>query len=169
MKNLFILLSIMFAFQLPATTYLTPTPNFRSCVEVSALYIVNDEQILLLHRQDHKSQGNKWGIPGGKIDQNESPLHAAVREAKEETGYVFDENEVETLPTAYIEEDNKYHYTYHMFRTKLKDDPGAVKINFKEHKGFTWVTPLDALKLDLMRDEDPCIRIVYFPETMPCG
>ena len=38
-----------------------------------------------------------------------------------------------------------------MFRTQLQDDPGEVKINFNEHKGFTWVTPSDGLKMDLLQ------------------
>ena len=50
-----------------------------------------------------------------------------------------------------------------MFRTKLQGDPGAVKIDFNEHKGFTWVTPSDALKMDLLKDEDSCIKLIYFP------
>jgi hypothetical protein len=41
------------------------------------------------------------------------------------------------------------------------DHPGDVKINFKEHKGFTWVTPKDALKMDLITDEDICIEICF--------
>lgn len=51
-----------------------------------------------------------------------------------------------------------------MFRTKLKDDPSAVKINFVEHKGFTWVAPEDGLKMDLLQDEDPCFRLIYFSD-----
>lgn len=51
-----------------------------------------------------------------------------------------------------------------MFRTQLQGDPGAVKINFDEHKGFTWVTPSDSLKMDLLQDEDPCFRLIYFPK-----
>jgi hypothetical protein len=54
-----------------------------------------------------------------------------------------------------------------MFRTKLIEDPGQVKINFNEHKGFTWVTPEDGLNMDLLQDEDPCFRLVYFPESFP--
>ena len=41
------------------------------------------------------------------------------------------------------------------------ENPGAVRINFKEHKGFTWMTPADALKMDLITDEDTCFEIVF--------
>jgi ADP-ribose pyrophosphatase YjhB (NUDIX family) len=34
-----------------------------------------------------QSQGRRlWGLPGGKIRQNESPLHAAVRDIREQVG-----------------------------------------------------------------------------------
>jgi len=36
-----------------------------------------------------------------------------------------------------------------------------VKINFREHKGFTWASPQDGLKLDLIKDEDVCFKLVY--------
>ncbi len=48
-----------------------------------------------------------------------------------------------------------------MMRSKPTEHPGNVKIHFDSHKGFTWVTAADALKMDLMSDEDPCIRLIY--------
>lgn len=69
---------------------------------------------------------------------------------------------IEGVGTVYIEYNENDHFVYHMFRTRLIDNPEAVKINFNEHKGFTWVTPADGLKMDLLQDEDPCFRLVYF-------
>ena len=48
-----------------------------------------------------------------------------------------------------------------MFRTNLVGNPGDVKINFHEHKGFTWVTPEDGLKFELIQDEDACFKLIY--------
>ena len=116
---------------------------------------------MLLHRQESKSQGNLWGIPGGKIDKGETPLQAVIREIKEETGYDVSNQPIENLGTVYIEYNDKDHFTYHMFRTQLVDDPAAVQINFLEHKGFTWVTPQDSVKLELIQDEDACFKLIY--------
>lgn len=45
--------------------------------------IFNDKQeILLCHRTDK----DMWNFPGGKLDTNETPEEAAVRETKEEIG-----------------------------------------------------------------------------------
>lgn len=158
--------SIVFFFmiivsQLSGAVSLEPTAQFKPRIEVAAIYIEYKEMILLLHRQEEKSQGNRWGIPGGKVDKNETPLQALIREVKEETGFDISNQAIEFLKTVYVEHNEKDHLIYHMFRTKLQQDPWAVKINFSEHKGFTWVTPADGLKMHLIQDEDPCIRLVY--------
>jgi 8-oxo-dGTP pyrophosphatase MutT (NUDIX family) len=45
-------------------------------------------RILLTLRSAHVNEPGTWGIPGGKIDDSdESPSHAAKREAREELGY----------------------------------------------------------------------------------
>lgn len=52
-----------------------------------------------------------------------------------------------------------------MVRAKAPSNPGDVKIRFAEHKGFTWVTAQDALLMNLMPDEDDCIKLIY-PDVM---
>lgn len=159
-----LLLIILSITKLSATIYLEPTPQFKPCVEVATIYLEYQGQILLMHRQNNKSQGNRWGIPGGKVEKNETPLQAVIRETKEETGIDISNQTIETLKTVYVEYSEKNHFVYHTFRTQLQSDPGAVKINFNEHKGFTWVTPTDALKMDLLQDEDACIKKDYFQQ-----
>jgi 8-oxo-dGTP diphosphatase len=161
-KILFTALSMLLIAKLPATVYLEPTPQFKPRVEVATIYIEHDGQILLLHRQNNKSQGNKWGIPGGKVEKHETPLQAVIREIKEETGLDISNQTIEAIKPVYIEYNEKNHFVYHAFRTQLQDDPGSVKINFEEHKGFTWVTPADALTMNLLQDEDECIITDYF-------
>jgi 8-oxo-dGTP diphosphatase len=164
MKTAFSLILMLFAAKISATVYLEPTPRFKPKVEVAAIYIEYNDQILVLHRQDNKSEGNKWGIPGGKVDKGETQLQAVIRETKEETGFDISKQPIEDLKAVYIEYDEKNHFIYHAFRTKLQGNPADVKINFNEHKGFTWVKPADALKMDLLKDEDVCIMRDYFSE-----
>jgi len=46
----------------------------------------SDKELLLLKRPDGVHQGGLWSFPGGKVEDNEMPLDAAVRELREETG-----------------------------------------------------------------------------------
>ena len=98
--------------------YLNPTLQFKPRTEIAALYIEYGPLILLLHRHQNKSQGNKWGIPGGKVATRETALQAVIREIHEETGYDFSAQSIEPLPKVYVEYTEQDHFIYHMFRTK---------------------------------------------------
>ncbi|MFB6100817.1 MAG: NUDIX hydrolase [Candidatus Nanohalobium sp.] len=53
-----------------------------SPIELAGSLIVEDGKILLLYREDE----GHWEVPGGKVEEDESPTEAAVREAREEIG-----------------------------------------------------------------------------------
>jgi ADP-ribose pyrophosphatase YjhB (NUDIX family) len=43
--------------------------NFTPKFEVVSCFVEYKNEILLLLRQDHKPQGNTYGVPAGKIDE----------------------------------------------------------------------------------------------------
>lgn len=56
--------------------YKNPTPTVDIIVH-------HENRIILIHRK-HPPHG--WALPGGFVDEGEKVEHAAIREAKEETG-----------------------------------------------------------------------------------
>ncbi len=46
----------------------------------------SSRELLLLKRPDDAHCGGLWSFPGGRVEAGETPLNAAVRELKEETG-----------------------------------------------------------------------------------
>ena len=100
------------------------------------------------------------GGSGREAEKNETIVAAAIREVEEETGYDISKASIRDFGMVYIKEPSK-HLIYHMVGCKLPGNPGDVRIHFSEHKGFTWVTPRNALSMDLMLDEDVCIKWVY--------
>src|SRR5262249_25568880 len=107
MKSFFCLFLILFSLHMHAAVYQSPTPQFRPRAEIATVYIEYKGKILLLHRQENKTQGNRWGIPGGKVDKGEMPLQAVIREIKEETGYDISGQIIENLGTVYVEHDER--------------------------------------------------------------
>lgn len=152
---------------LQAGIYLEKPADFHpKAATVGCCFLHHKDKILLLHRQDAKAEGNRWGIPGGKLNAGEPIIEAIVREVFEETGFRLDPKKIHFIGKLYIRVPN-FDFEYHMVDYKEPIEfPGDVKINFKEHKGFTWVTPQDALKLPLMTDEDTCFEIVFGLEKL---
>lgn len=75
-------------------------------VRVAVAVILVGKQVLLAKRPLDKNQGGLWEFPGGKIEANESPEDALIRELKEEVGVDFSAASIQsliTLPFTYPE------------------------------------------------------------------
>ena len=96
------------------------------------------DEVLILKRPDTDDWSpNTWALPGGKIEPNESPLSAAIRETKEETDL-----DVRKLKIINLTLDNPIapYYTRHY--------TGNVQIDF-EHTDWTWAARADIETYDL--------------------
>jgi 8-oxo-dGTP pyrophosphatase MutT (NUDIX family) len=140
--------------------YTTKPKNFNARFEVVSCFINSDGKILLLDRQYNKPQGDSWGLPAGKIDRGENKYEALKREVKEETGLDIIYHGLKYFGQVYVKYP-EYNFIYHMFETNLKGDL-SIRINNEEHKGYKWVTPQQALQMNLIRDLDKCIEMFYF-------
>lgn len=58
------------------------------CVLVKAEKDYNVEVLMLKRPLDHDKYPGHWCLPGGKTDEGETSLQAAVRECEEETGFM---------------------------------------------------------------------------------
>ncbi|MEI6479991.1 MAG: NUDIX hydrolase [bacterium] len=133
--------------------------DFKEKFEVVSCFIEHESEILLLHRQDSKPQGNTWGVPAGKIDKGEDLLTAIIREINEETGISAESHQFKYFDKFYVRYPD-YDFTYHIFHLPVETKP-TLNINPNEHKDSIWKTPQESLELDLIQDEDFCIQAFY--------
>lgn len=131
--------------------------NFSPKFEVVSCFVEYKEEILLLLRQDHKPEPNTYGVPAGKVNKDETIQKAMKREGKEETQ--IDLSDAEYFNKLYVRYPD-YDFIYHMYSKKFTTKPD-VTINRNEHKSYTRKTVQEALKLDLIRDLDECIKLFY--------
>lgn len=92
--------------------YLKKPTNFIADVSVSTAWLVHQQKLLLLQKNTTAREGLLWGVPGGKIETNETPLQGLQRELLEETHI-----NAQTLPlkhflTCYVVKPN-WQYVYH--------------------------------------------------------
>ncbi len=133
--------------------------NFNPEFDVVSCFVECYGEILLLHRQDHKPEGNSWGVPAGKVDYGENVQETIVREIREETGFVLPSSQLSYFEKVFVKYPD-YDFIYHIFHTKLNDRQ-KVAINRTEHKDFRWLSPENALNMPLIRDLDACIKLFY--------
>lgn len=59
---------------------------FKPTVDIAISILLHQNKVLVGWREEKQHQGNKYEFPGGKVEQNETPLAACRRETYEEVG-----------------------------------------------------------------------------------
>jgi 8-oxo-dGTP pyrophosphatase MutT (NUDIX family) len=137
--------------------YLKKPTNFVADVSVSTAWLVHQQKLLLLQKNTTAREGLLWGVPGGKIETNETPLQGLQRELLEETHI-----NAQTLPlkhflTCYVVKPN-WQYVYHMHYCHLVDQP-TIQLS-DEHLTYTWVHIQKAHTLPLISAQQA--TLAYF-------
>ncbi|NLS52108.1 NUDIX domain-containing protein [Hafnia alvei] len=110
-------------------------PKFRPYL---AVYIIVRQQqsILLLQRKNTGFDDGKWSLPAGHVEEGESALTAAVREAEEEIGIVIPPSALKLIYTLHRKSDERT-YIDLWFEAKRFD---GVPVNKEPNKcaGLMW-------------------------------
>lgn len=78
--------------------------DIKAHYDIAASIIVFGSRVLVQQRSEDGHLSGYWEFPGGKVEAGESPLAAAVREAREETGV----NLQKTAPAWQVNLDYQY-------------------------------------------------------------
>lgn len=128
--------------------FLDPPRFFNPGMEAAGCYLTCGDKVLLVKRQSTKSQGNKWGVPAGKLEKNEDSLSAVIREMQEEVGIFLTPELLCKFKTLYIRLTD-LDYIFHMYYSKFTEIP-SIKLDFAENQASCWSTVRDALKMPLI-------------------
>jgi 8-oxo-dGTP diphosphatase len=119
-------------------------------VGAAGLLVVNQDddgvtRVLLQHRSAEVQHGLTWGIPGGALEHDETPLRGAFREAREELSGIPDEL---TASDELVDDHGGWSYTTVVAHTPRTFDPGEHGWETGD-EGYAWVTFAEADALPL--------------------
>jgi phosphoglycolate phosphatase-like HAD superfamily hydrolase len=117
----------------------------RPVATVGALIHDGNGQILMI--RTHK-WGDRWGIPGGKIERGESSTDALCREIREETGIVLHDIEFALVQDCILSPEFQRPEHFLLLNYVARAGSTAVVLN-DEAEEFQWLSPAAALALDL--------------------
>ncbi|MEN8834325.1 MAG: 8-oxo-dGTP diphosphatase MutT [Pacificibacter sp.] len=125
-------------------------------VLVSAVALIDaDGRVLLAQRPEGKSMAGLWEFPGGKIEENETPEQALVRELHEELGIETWDSCLAPLTFASHSYDN-FHLLMPVFACrKWNGIPQA-----REGQTLKWVRPNDLRDYPMPEADIPLIPIL---------
>lgn len=127
----------------------TESPEgFNSTLKVAGCYCECENKILLLKRHPEKHQGNTWGVPGGKMEENETPRMTVVREIHEEIRINIDDEGLQFIGQLYCRLPH-VDYIFYVFRKQFTCFP-EINLELEEHTELKWVTIGEAYKLPLI-------------------
>lgn len=106
----------------------------------AGIFFTDGKRVLLLKRSEKGDGFNTWGLPGGKVEEGETDIDAAIREAKEECGKVRGQRFADLT-----EKDGMHEWKTFFFRV---DKPFKCKLS-DEHKDYKWVGIRNIKKYEL--------------------
>lgn len=121
--------------------YVEKPENFQVSVEVSTVFMESENKLLLLQRSSHKKiSPDTWGVPGGKLEENETHLQGLQREIEEELQLFPSADILKHVNSLYVRHP-AVEYRLHLFQWKLESIP-QITLNPEEHQAFIW-QPID--------------------------
>lgn len=117
----------------------------------STVALISNNKLLLLKRGNTAPwQPNKYCLPGGGVDKNESLIEAAIRELREETNVILEDSYLTPLTINYPK------YSKIIFVCN-KDSSYDVKLNW-EHSEYQWASYMESFSIPLVPGLDVTIK-----------
>lgn len=120
----------------------------KTLLVVAAALVNDDGEVLLAQRPKGKRLAGSWEFPGGKVEENESPEQALVRELMEELGIGVAPADME--PFWFLSHDYTAEFGFHLLMPvylirRWQGEPQAL-----EHDQILWELPAAMRELGMI-------------------
>ena len=122
---------------------------------VAAALVDQDGRVLLQQRAAGRQMGGLWEFPGGKVEPNERPEEALVRELKEELGIETDTACLAPATFASAPLGDRHLLLLLYVCRKWRGTPRAL-----DASALQWVKPQQMFSLDMPPADKPLIGIL---------
>lgn len=113
------------------------TKSKNKIVYVSACVLLrSDRRLLLAQRPEGKSLAGLWELPGGKIEKNETPEEALVREMREELAVTLNVDQLTPLTFA-----SHAYESFHLVMPVFLATEWTGEPSPQEGQDIAWVFP----------------------------
>ena len=127
----------------------------KSLLVVAVVLIDFDKRILLAQRPKGKSMAGLWEFPGGKVEADETPEIALIRELKEEIDVTVEEACLAPLTFA----SHKY-ADFHLLMPLYICRKWSGIVSPQEGQNVKWVALRDLRKYDMPPADIPLISMI---------
>lgn len=125
----------------------------KKVIHVVSAAIIHNSKILVVQRSEQMLLPGMWEFPGGKIELNETPTDALIREIKEELDAT-----IEVLHRV-----NTAEYDYDFGRVSLTTYTAKVvegELTLLEHQNYRWLSPHELLEIDWAPVDIPAAELL---------
>ena len=129
-------------------------PPQKPIVLVVAVALIDKQRrVLLAQRPAGKKMAGLWEFPGGKVEDNETPEQALVRELHEELGITVDIEDLEPLAFASHTYDD-----FHLLMPLFDCPRWQGELKGREGQALAWVSAADLNNYDMPPADLPLIE-----------
>lgn len=121
---------------------------------VAAALVKEDRTILLTQRPEGKAMAGLWEFPGGKLEADETPELALVRELKEELGIALQTSDLEPFTFASHSYES-FHLLMPLYICRSWDGTPTSR----ENQNMAWVAPQDLASYPMPPADIPLIPL----------
>ena len=127
----------------------------RITLVVACALVDEDNRVLIAKRPVDRHMGGLWEFPGGKVEENETPEEAVIRELAEELGIDVTQSCLAPLTFASHDYDN-----FHLLMPLYICRQWNGEVEAKEGQELAWVRPNRLSGYEMPPADEPLIAML---------